>query len=471
MTGYRPFEEYLNQYNQVADQRRAADISAQQEMLKLQETQRQQQQQEAFLTDWKSLSPSAQPEEYLNVMQKNPAFIDQIQKMAATMDTTEKKAVLDGLNYVTAAAEGGKIGTAANGVKRLAEFSSKIGDTKETKKYEEMFQDLSSGDPAKIAQTLKMIKAVAIGIDPAQFEKQEKAKQSATETEFKPAELLGKITSELQNSGAAVTNASTGAVNATTNASRLQNEISKQGENEDFRAKQLQHEADKLKLEQRKVDNEESGVKAVGSATYLKQTERLNEEAKTSQALANQMRGLAQKFDSASSKNAGWIGDISEISKNLLGKRNELSELNSRLNSIKAAEVLKYIPKPGSDLDLKMGYKGVPPENASKEEMSSWLKSMADKSQIISDVNSLQLKWNAAVFGQPVAKNATEITGPNKEKLQIKSGQTFPEFIKDYYDEKEANPSSKSKGSSTPKKQTQSQIDVHTILSNLRNQQ
>lgn len=71
----------------------------------------------------------------------------------------------------------------------------------------------------------------------------------------------------------------------------------------------------------------------------------------------------------------GLEATVSETLKKMLGTQDDVTEFRRRFNQIRISEGLKNLPPgPASDVDVQMAMKGVPPENASPEQVASFLR-------------------------------------------------------------------------------------------------
>jgi hypothetical protein len=92
---------------------------------------------------------------------------------------------------------------------------------------------------------------------------------------------------------------------------------------------------------------------------------------------ANEFDVLAGDFERLNL--AGGIkSTVSETFKSILGTQDDVTEFRRRFNKVRLSEGLKNLPPgPATDRDVKEAFKGVPKENASAQQVSSFLRGAA----------------------------------------------------------------------------------------------
>lgn len=97
------------------------------------------------------------------------------------------------------------------------------------------------------------------------------------------------------------------------------------------------------------------------------------------QRSANEFDVLAGDFDRrASDLQGGAVGTFTEFLKATLGTQDDVTEFRRRFNKVRLSEGLKSLPPgPATDRDVIEAFKGVPKDNASPEQVSSFLRGAA----------------------------------------------------------------------------------------------
>jgi len=92
---------------------------------------------------------------------------------------------------------------------------------------------------------------------------------------------------------------------------------------------------------------------------------------------ANGFDNLADDFERLNLE-GGLASTVSETFKSLLGSQDAVTEFRRRFNTVRLSEGMKNLPiGPASDKDVELAFKGVPKENASAEQVSSFLRGAA----------------------------------------------------------------------------------------------
>jgi len=92
---------------------------------------------------------------------------------------------------------------------------------------------------------------------------------------------------------------------------------------------------------------------------------------------ANEYEVLASDFERLNLE-GGLASTFSETLKSVLGSQDQVTEFRRKLNEVRISQGMKNLPPgPASDVDVKMAMKGVPKENASAEQVSSFLRGSA----------------------------------------------------------------------------------------------
>ena len=92
---------------------------------------------------------------------------------------------------------------------------------------------------------------------------------------------------------------------------------------------------------------------------------------------ANEFDVLANDFDRLNLE-GGVKSSFTETLKGILGTQDDVSEFRRRFNKVRLSEGLKNLPPgPATDRDVQEAFKGVPKDNASSEQVASFLRGAA----------------------------------------------------------------------------------------------
>jgi hypothetical protein len=143
---------------------------------------------------------------------------------------------------------------------------------------------------------------------------------------------------------------------------KMQNMISRQDEQK-LRLREVMLSEEKFERSKEKL-----------SAGLEKELISTQEAARTSLQNANEYDVLASDFERIDIP-SGTAGKFSEMLKGILGTQDDVTEFRRRFNKVRLSEGLKNLPPgPATDRDVIEAFKGVPDENASKEQITSFLR-------------------------------------------------------------------------------------------------
>ena len=121
--------------------------------------------------------------------------------------------------------------------------------------------------------------------------------------------------------------------------------------------------------EQRQADKLSAGLESA----LLKAQDRVVE----AQRQSNEFDVLAAQFQEQNIE-GGVKSTFSEFLKGVLGTQDDVTEFKRRFNKVRISEGLKNLPPgPASDVDVAMAFRGVPKENASPQQVASFLRGAA----------------------------------------------------------------------------------------------
>ncbi len=128
---------------------------------------------------------------------------------------------------------------------------------------------------------------------------------------------------------------------------------------------------------------------------------------------ANEFDVLAKDFERLNIA-GGVKGTFSEQLKSILGTQDDVSEFRRRFNKVRLSEGLKNLPPgPATDRDVQEAFKGVPKDNASAEQVASFLRGAARISRFEAGFNQ---------FKSDFISNESSAKGLNREwRRQIES--------------------------------------------------
>ena len=162
------------------------------------------------------------------------------------------------------------------------------------------------------------------------------------------------------------------------------------------------------------------GALSAGLEKSLLQTQ---DDTRQAMQAANEYDVLAGDFERADIP-AGVAASFSETLKEILGSEDDVTEFRRRFNKVRLSEGLKNLPPgPATDRDVIEAFKGVPKENASKEQVISFLKGSARlaridaaynmfKSDYISNnatAKGLAKEWRASVTSPKLGREVTTL--------------------------------------------------------------
>jgi hypothetical protein len=141
----------------------------------------------------------------------------------------------------------------------------------------------------------------------------------------------------------------------------------------------------------------------------------------SAQRASNEYNLLSQDYQRLVDS-AGLEATVSENFKKMLGTQDDVTEFRRRFNKVRLSEGLKNLPPgPATDRDVKEAFKGVPAENASSEQVASFLRGAARlarfeaaynqfKADHISNTGSvrhLNREWRKSVRSEKLGKDVS----------------------------------------------------------------
>lgn len=135
----------------------------------------------------------------------------------------------------------------------------------------------------------------------------------------------------------------------------------------------------------------------------------------TAQQNANEFTVLAGDFErAASAQPAGTQLKFTETLKGILGTQDDVTEFRRRFNKVRLSEGLKSLPPgPATDRDVQEAFKGVPREDASPDQVASFLRGAARLARFDAGFNQFKSDF--------ISKNST---AKNLNKTWRKSVQS-----------------------------------------------
>lgn len=101
---------------------------------------------------------------------------------------------------------------------------------------------------------------------------------------------------------------------------------------------------------------------------------------------------LADDYDDSLA--SGSVATFGEFIKGVTGTQDEATELRRRFNKVRLGEALKYLPPgPATDRDVSEAFKGVPKENASPEQVRSFLRGAAKMAKIDAEYQEFKANY------------------------------------------------------------------------------
>jgi len=109
---------------------------------------------------------------------------------------------------------------------------------------------------------------------------------------------------------------------------------------------------------------------------------------------ASELRGLATDFETADIGGGLFSGKWSEQLKDVTGQQDAVTSLRKRYNSIRGSQVVKNLP-PGaaSDTDIQLALSGFPSDNATGEQIASFLRGVAKLEDRSADFNEFKAEY------------------------------------------------------------------------------
>ena len=191
-------------------------------------------------------------------------------------------------------------------------------------------------------------------------------------------------------------------------------------------------EQQKLNLRQQEIDqrskafqlDQQKEARAAGKLSAGLEKALLTAQDRTVEAQrnSNEFEVLAGDFERIGIE-GGAASTFTEFLKGVLGTQDDVSEFKRRFNKVRLSEGLKNLPPgPATDRDVQEAFKGVPKDNASPEQVASFLRGAARlarfeagfnqfKSDFISDKRTaagLNKEWRKQVES-PVLKRKVSI--------------------------------------------------------------
>ena len=125
-----------------------------------------------------------------------------------------------------------------------------------------------------------------------------------------------------------------------------------------------------------------------------KQWDELTTSSYEASAWANKATALAEQVANSSEWKAGLENTVEDTLLGMMGKRDEPQYLRTQVNSIRNHDAIGMLPPgPASDRDIEIVMKGVPPENAGREEVTAFLEATAKVSAKLADHDKMRAKY------------------------------------------------------------------------------
>ena len=130
------------------------------------------------------------------------------------------------------------------------------------------------------------------------------------------------------------------------------------------------------------------------SAHLQKRLSVAGDDAIKSEGNAGQYNALAEQIVGADISGGLFGGSWGEALKDVTGSQDAKTELRKKYNAIRGLNVVKNLP-PGSasDIDVKMALAGFPTDNASGDNIASFLRGLAKLEQANADLNNFKAEY------------------------------------------------------------------------------
>lgn len=147
----------------------------------------------------------------------------------------------------------------------------------------------------------------------------------------------------------------------------------------------------------------------------------------TAQQNANEYTVLAGDFERAQAgQPAGTQLTFTETLKGVLGSQDDVTEFRRRFNKVRLSEGLKSLPPgPATDKDVQEAFKGVPKENASPEQVASFLRGAARLARFDAGYNQFKADF---ISKNSTAKNLNKVWRKSIESPIAKRKITIAEI-------------------------------------------
>ncbi|MCH8329306.1 MAG: hypothetical protein IIB81_02855, partial [Nanoarchaeota archaeon] len=123
---------------------------------------------------------------------------------------------------------------------------------------------------------------------------------------------------------------------------------------------------------------------------------------------------------------AGASQSFSESLKSILGTQDDVTEFRRRFNKVRLSEGLKSLPPgPATDKDVEEAFKGVPKENASPQQVASFLRGAARLARFDAGFNQFKADF---ISKNSTAKNLNKNWRKTIESPVAKRGITVAEI-------------------------------------------
>lgn len=384
------------------------------------------QQQQTMAKDLRALSmnPNAGGADYAAMMTRYPQLSEQLTKSWSTLDDVQKQNKLASGTQVYAAVSSGRPDLGAEILKRQAAAKRNSGDERGALQDEALAQTIVE-HPDVGRNMVGLGLSAIMGGDKfaATFGNlgDENRKQQAfpTEQRIKGAEAV------IQEAKAGI------------EGERLATDVANVQSQIDDRVARLALDKDKLtsevqlkltEMRQKLGEIPEFVAKDITAATT---------DAMASEQSAGKMESLADQLSKSRGYWQGAAGTAGEWIKKATGNQNEMTRLRAEYNRIVTPAAMSSYKKVASgstsDRDIDTAMKGVPPDTADVEEMSSFLRGVAKLQRYDAAVNNAKSEWLGAVKNLGKAKSDIEVDG-----VQVPAGTTFKNFVDQYVEQKVA---------------------------------
>lgn len=336
------------------------------------------------------VKPNATHADRVALIEAYPDMLDDVTKAWDKVDAPEQERLTSTLSGIYSALNGGNNDIAAKLVKQEVERAKNSGDPTRIQQAEGFNQMLNS--PTGL-NALKLSVAMTLG------PRLGKDFASAGQT-------LAKVQTELSKEQAEIDNI----------RSQIQDRTARFG---------LAQDQFNLEYETKLEELKQKG----GGITLSSGMEKTQSEAVAQSISASTLSNTAASLADAIQKEGRWGGLTSwmgEKAKEVAGFDGGVSELRREFIRIRNQGVLDGLPPgPATDKDIATIKAGFPPDSASSETVSKWLKSFSNVKKAESQMNDAKAEWISQFGSMRNAPSDAEIMGK-----RIPAGMSFTQFVR-----------------------------------------